>query len=624
MSANKIAILYGSETGNAQDFAAILSHKLHRFHFPHIYSSLADYKKEDILKCRYLFVICSTTGQGELPRNVYQTATGDQKNTLWTFLKKKNLPNDFLRHINSAFLGLGDSSYPKFNYALRKVHNRIVNQLGAQEIFDRLEADEQAMAGSNKGTGSGIESVYFEYERRVLEFLLKKFPNRKVNGETIIREEIDKEIYLEPPTYLELADFNPSETNDNDIVKKITFSGDESVRIGKVKKNKKLTAEDHFQDVRQFIFEQEDDRAYEPGDTIAVYSCNTDTAVQQMLETQPHWLEIADRPLQFSNGTPQQLLDGGLVSPLTLRNLLKYHCDFMSIPRTTFFLKVWTFATDVSRMERGEEQMKDQQEKLYEFATDQDMQELYDYCNRPRRSILEVMDDFLSLHLPWKYLLDFMPAIKPRFYSISSAANNPNIELTVAIVKYKTILRKVRTGVCTHFISKLKEGDEIRYKLHNNHLIRKEYHESPMILVGPGVGLAPLLSAVRSKSSKDMSLFFGCRFKDKDYLYEEELESLAKEGVMKLHPVFSRDRENSPDTKYVQDVLWKMGDEVTKKIVFEKAIFFLCGASGKMPIQIRLTFLEMLKKWGGFKDDATAKEYLRTMEKEDRYLQETW
>ena len=99
---------------------------------------------------------------------------------------------------------------------------------------------------------------------------------------------------------------------------------------------------------------------------------------------------------------------------------------------------------------------------------------------------------------------------------------------------------------------------------------------------------------------------------------------MANQGLIKFYPVFSRDRENSPDTKYVQDVLWKFGEEVTNLLVERKGIFFLCGASGKMPIQIRLTLLEMLKKWGGFKDDASAKEYLRTMEKEDRYIQETW
>ena len=363
---------------------------------------------------------------------------------------------------------------------------------------------------------------------------------------------------------------------------------------------------------------------YSPGDTAAIYSCNTDVAVQQFLEVQSHWLEVADKPLRFTNGVPNHLKDGGIVQPLTIRNLLKYHCDIMSIPRTSFFMKTWAFATDVTRMERGQEQLDDQREKLKEFAYDQDMQELYDYCNRPRRSILEVMDDFLSVRLPWKYMLDYLPLIKPRYYSISSGPNDPNIELTIAIVKYRTILRKIRKGVCTDYIAHLKEGDHLRYKIQHNNLVRDNYHGRPMILVSPGVGIAPLMSIVKAKLSEDINFFFGCRFKDKDYLYQNLLEEWEKEKRIKLHPVFSRDRENSPDTKYVQDVLWKLGPEMTNLIVKENAIMCLCGASGKMPVQVRLTFIEMLKKWGDFSSDDEARKYLKQMEREDRYLQETW
>lgn len=57
-------------------------------------------------------------------------------------------------------------------------------------------------------------------------------------------------------------------------------------------------------------------------------------------------------------------------------------------------------------------------------------------------------------------------------------------------------------------------------------------------MVGPGVGLAPLLSAVRSKVSPEMSLYFGCRFKDKDYLHGKELEDMANQGLIKFYPVF--------------------------------------------------------------------------------------
>lgn len=618
-TSKKIAILYGSETGNSYDFAQILSFKLHRLHFTHTLSSLADYTPQDILSCRYLFIICSTTGQGELPRNVKEKSHGsDRRNTIWSFLKKRNLPQDFLNHVSVAFLGLGDSSYPKFNYAIRMLHKRMVDQLGAQELFVRLEADELSIQGSNGGTGAGIEMVYFEYERRILDFLTKTFPHRKVGGRIVERQKISEDVYLEPASFLKL-DSNKIDSNE------VSFEGDESMRKGKVIKNKRITAEEHFQDVRQFVFRMEFEEKYYSGDTVSIYPCNSDASVNEFLELQPRWREIADKPLRLTAGVPDELKDGGLVRPLTLRNLLKYHCDITSIPRTSFFMKIWAFATDVDRLEKGDEQLQQQREKLYQFATDQDMQDLYDYCNRPRRSILEVLQDFLSIDLPWEYALDYLPLIKPRYFSISSGPCDLNVELTIAIVKYKTMLRKIRKGLCTSYLTTLSENDEVRYKVQNkNSFKRDEVRGKPAILISPGVGLAPMMSVIRSNMFSDIHLFFGNRYMNYDFLYQEQLEDWNQQGKINLHTCFSRDRENSPNLKYVQDILWEMGETIFDLMVNKKAILFLCGSSGKMPLQVRITLIEIIKKWGNFQNDEEAQGYLKDMEKENRYLQETW
>lgn len=618
MSSKKIAILYGSETGNAHDFAKILSYKLNRLHFKHTLSSLGDYNPQDILSCRYLFIICSTTGQGELPRNVLENSIDRKKFTLWSFLKKKELPKDFLNHINIALLGLGDFSYPKFNYAIKMIHERLVNQLGAIEMFNRLEADEISMAGSNKGSGSGIESVYYEYEKRALELLLNKFPTRRVNGESIPREEIGEDFYLQPISSL-IVD---NETTIDHNNKK--FINDSSVKYGVVAENTRITTTDHFQDVRKFLFKAADAETYSPGDTAAIFPYNSDESVERFLASQTHWLGVADKPMKFTAGIPPDLLDGGIIKPLTLRNLLKYHFDITSLPRCSFFLKIWTFAIDSSRLERGEEQLKDQREKLLEFSSVEDMEALFDYCNRPRRSILEVLEDFESIRLPWEFAADYLPIIKPRLYSLSSYSTEPNLELTIAVVKYKTILRKIRLGLCTTYMSELKAGDKLRYKLYHNNLLVGKDNSTPWILVSPGVGLAPMLSFIKSDFATDTSLIFGNRFYNKDYLYKDLLEEWSKAGKIDLYTVFSRDRENSPDTKYVQDELWKRGEHFTNLLVKQKGYFYICGSSGKMPVQVRLTLVEMLKKWGGFSTPKEAELYLSNMEKENRYLQETW
>ncbi|QEU61719.1 Tah18 [Kluyveromyces lactis] len=624
MQNKKIVILYGSETGNAQDFAHILSHKLKRLHFSHTLINIGDYHPKSILQCKYLFIICSTTGQGELPRNARENCNGRAQGTLWQFLKKSTLPADLLDHVNVAMLGLGDSSYPRFNFGIRKLHERIVNQLGASEIFPRLEADELGLAGSNKDTGNRVESVYYEFEKRIIAYMLEKYPNRKHDGKVMPRVGLAEDVYLKPSNILEIATVNGS-TNDQLPDSKIHFVGDETIRHGTVKKNTQITAKDHFQDVRQFVFETEDHEVYHPGDTVSLYPENSDNDVELFLEAQPHWKKVADELLTITDLENCDLFrDGGVVKPLSLRTLLKYHFDIVSIPRQSFFMKTWTFANAHEDKPTDQELLEQQRDKLRQFGYGQDLQDLYDYCNRPRRSVLEVIQDFEFLKLPWEFALDYLPMIKPRFYSISSAPSDPNVELTIAIVRYKTLLRKVRKGLCTNYLFTLTENDTVRYKLQNNHLLHKDIIGKPIIMTSPGVGLAPMKCLIESNLFKDQYLFFGNRMKDKDFLYEDTLSMWEKEGKINLFTCFSRDPINSPHAKYVQDQLWNQSSLIADLILKKSAIIYICGSSGKMPVQVRLTIVEILKKHGNFENAEEAEHYLKEMERTDRYMQETW
>ena len=80
---------------------------------------------------------------------------------------------------------------------------------------------------------------------------------------------------------------------------------------------------------------------------------------------------------------------------------------------------------------------------------------MYSYCHKPKRTTFEVLQDFHSIKLPFKYLLDLISIMRPRHFSIasSSATASDKIDLTVAIVEYKTKLAKARTGVCTEWMA---------------------------------------------------------------------------------------------------------------------------------------------------------------------------
>lgn len=588
---DSVTILYGSETGNAQDYAIFLANKLRYLSLQPRICSLDTYP----LKClvtttRYLIIVCSTTGQGDVPRN--------GKHFL-KFLLKKKLPKDLLNHMKLTTFGVGDSSYPKFNYAIKKLHVRLI-QLGALELCPRCESDEQSP--------EGVDGYYAEWESKVVASLQKEFPDAySLDERTVI-----------PPEYpLQIKKSEQDHRYDDENLS-LTRDGNE-LRVGRVVSNNRITAEGHFQDVRHLIIESSDKSLkYEPGDTLALYPPNDDHHVQLLLELQPHWLEIADKPLVI---TKRPDIDGGLIdqSKLTLRSLFKYHLDIMSIPRRSFFFLVHHF------VDESTEDGQREKERLYEFTSLENSQDLYDYANRPRRLILETIMEFeKNLRIPVEYILDLFPSIKVRLFLIASKPSPTTVELVLGIVEYKTVLRRIRRGLCTRWTKQLKPGDTLIYSVHQSNLkfqLPPENPKPPILMIAPGTGVAPMKSLIESVAGEqELHLFYGCRYSEKDFLFRDLWKDLEDQGMLSMHACFSRD--GGSKVKYVQDKLFVESKLVGELILDKQAIVFICGSSGNMPRQVRMTLLDILKKRGVEEADADA--YLFKMENNGRYIQETW
>ena len=204
-----------------------------------------------------------------------------------------------------------------------------------------------------------------------------------------------------------------------------------------------------------------------------MFPCNFDEDVDALLQLQPQWLKIADKPLNLKN-FPH--LEGGFADILTLRTLFKYHLDIMSIPRRSFFALLWHFVDPST--EDGE-----RTRKIKEFGSLDEPEELYDYANRPRRLILETLLEFENnLTIPVSYILDLFPLIRPRMFLIASCPSSKEVELVVAIVEYKTIIRKIRRGVCTRWLKNLKPGDQFLFSIQRSSFKYKD-DNSPIIMV---------------------------------------------------------------------------------------------------------------------------------------------
>jgi sulfite reductase alpha subunit-like flavoprotein len=313
-----------------------------------------------------------------------------------------------------------------------------------------------------------------------------------------------------------------------------------------VTSNDRITPTTHWQDVRHLKLSTPPSATYVPGSTLTIYPKNFPIDVDEFLRIMG-WSSIADRPVRFvpTNPTststkPPITMDG----TMTLRKILTNYLDIMSIPRRSFFAQLAHFTTD-----------EFQRDRLLEFTDPQYIDELYDYTTRPRRSILEVLQEFETVRVPWQRICDLVPMMRGRQFSIASACRGDGgVELLIAIVKYKTVIKRIRQGVCTRYITSLTPGSQITVTIQKGGLgVTQKDVERPVVMVGPGTGIAPMRSLVYQRmmwrqelgiqeAMKDL-LFFGCRNEEADYFFKDEWKMLLEEGVpLEVWTAFSRDQ----------------------------------------------------------------------------------
>ncbi|QDS75165.1 hypothetical protein FKW77_008286 [Venturia effusa] len=626
-------VLYGSETGNAQDVAEEIGRLCQRLRFSSHVAELDSMSLRQLLQPDLVIFAISTTGQGELPANAQ---------SFWRLLRSVRLPPGCLRSVRFASFGLGDSSYPKFNWAHRKLYNRLL-QLGAHAITDRGESDEQHP--------EGIDGSFIPWFSGLRERLLEQFPLPE--GE----EPIPDDVLLEPKWTLKMVDGTGKELGMNGIhVNGASNGADHEAApvsdtpptdlleipkgvTAKVVSNDRLTPQNHWQDVRHVTFDLSEPRTYGPGDVLTIYPKNFPTDVSQFLKTM-RWEAIANVPIKFtptspfSSDYPPPPIPSLQDKTFTLRALATNHLDIMSIPRRSFFAHLIHYTEDEMQLDR-----------LKEFTDPQYIDELFDYTTRPRRSILEVLDEFTSLTIPWQKICSIIPFMRGRQFSIASGGDlkthissvdgksTTRVELLIAIVKYKTVIKRIRQGVCTRYIASLGPGTSITTTLQKGDLVSKNSDVSaPIVMVGPGTGVAPLRSLTYERLAQRHSLslpnktpdpdilVYGSRSRSADFFFASEWESISSLTGLKVYTAFSRDQRQKV---YVQDIIRRQESDIYHVLAEKRGTFYLCGSSGKMPLAVREALIEIFVRVGNMQRD-DAEGYLITMEKDGRYRQETW
>ncbi len=242
--------------------------------------------------------------------------------------------------------------------------------------------------------------------------------------------------------------------------------------------------------------------------------------------------------------------------------------------------------------------------------------------------------DTLDLLLPFPDMqfsaAEFLALLKPlqhRAYSISSSgkANPETVHLTIGSVRYNSFDREHK-GVCSTYLADLAdENSAVRCFFSPNKVFRvPEDNDLPMIMVGPGTGIAPFRAFLQEREFRQAKginwLFFGDRNAATDYIYQDEIEALQNNKVLsKLDLAFSRDQE---EKIYVQDRMREKGAELFS-LLEQGGYFFICGDAYRMAKDVDKALHDVIATHGKL-SDGQATDYVNQMKKDKRYVRDVY
>ena len=269
-----------------------------------------------------------------------------------------------------------------------------------------------------------------------------------------------------------------------------------------------------------------------------------------------------------------------------------------------------------------------------EIAKDAKLAEMLDPANKTKlqayiygREIIDLIHEFPAREMSADALVGILRKLPPRLYSIASSpkAHPGEVHLTVGVVRYDAHGRQ-RKGVCsTYLADRIAEGDKAEvFVTTNKHFKVPADNDAPMIMVGPGTGVAPFRAFVEERKEIGAKgknwLFFGDQHYLTDFLYQTEWQDHLADGILtKLDVAFSRDQK---EKVYVQDRMRANSKELYAWLE-QGASFYVCGDASRMATGVDVALHDIIEQEGGLgKDDAKA--YVKQLKDDKRYLRDVY
>lgn len=335
---------------------------------------------------------------------------------------------------------------------------------------------------------------------------------------------------------------------------------------------------------------------YEPGDSLGIYPTNDPALVDELIQT-CGWNEEESVTVHKNGDT------------LPLKEALTSHFEITVLTKP-LLQKIAALTKSESLhalLEEGNE------EKLKEYIAGRDL--------------VDAARDFGPFEGTAAEFTSILRKIPARLYSIASSlkANDEEVHLTIGAVRYDAHGRE-RQGVCSILCAeRLQPGDTLPvYIQHNQNFKLPQDPDTPIIMVGPGTGIAPFRSFMQEREEMGANgkswLFFGDQHFVTDFLYQTEWQKWLKDGVLtKMDVAFSRDTE---EKVYVQHQMKKQSKELFDWLE-QGAYVYICGDEKHMAHDVHNTLLSIIQEEGAMSKEK-AESYLANLQQQKRYQRDVY